>query len=168
MTAVYHIHDEPTGSRSHALIVNPFWPLLTMMLAGAWMGMVMFGLNAVLLRGPTWRRELLLAALVLLGAAMLYILILAAVGQRWLPELLLKYALLGIFVWKFTLGYWLFFLQQNTFALYEYFGGNAREAQRGSTGMVLLVVGMLFRSSVLSVLDSAPLYWRGLWFWVLR
>jgi hypothetical protein len=162
MSEVYHIHDEPTGSRSHALIVNPFWPLLTMMLAGAWLGTVMFGLNAALLRGPTWRRELLLSVSVLLGAALLFIVIGVAAVEHWLPPLLVRYALIGIVLWKLALAYWLFFLQQNTFSLYEYFGGNAREAQRGSAGMALLVVGMLFRTPVLKVFDS------DLWYWMVK
>jgi hypothetical protein len=162
MSAVYHIQDEPTGSRSHALIVNPFWSLLAMMLAGAWLGTLMFGLSAVLLRGPTWRRELLLSVLVLLGAPVLFILIRIAEVQQWLPHAWVRYAEVGITVWKLALAYGLFFLQQNAFALYEYFGGNARETQRGSVGTALVVVGLLFRPSVLGAVNYE------LWYWMVK
>jgi hypothetical protein len=130
MSIAYHIRDEPTGSRSHALILNPFWSLLAMMLGGAWLSALMFGSSAVLLRGPTWRREVTLAALMLLGAALLFIGI-RLLEQVGVPLAVLRYVFLTVVLWKLACAYWLFFLQQNTFALYEYFGGNAQESQRG-------------------------------------
>jgi hypothetical protein len=156
MSTVYRIKDEPTGHRSHALIVNPFWALLALMLGGAWLSALMYSANAILLRGPTWQREVALAGLMLLGAPL--ILIGLAQLAPWLPQRSLSYLYLTITLWKLGMGYWLFFLQQNTHALYEYFSGGAAETQRGSAGMVLVVVGVLARASVMSMFAS-PL-WR--------
>jgi hypothetical protein len=156
MSAVYRIQDEPTGHRSHALIVNPFWALLALMLGGAWLSALMYSANAILLRGPTWQREVAFAGLMLLGAPLILIGLVQL--APWLPQRSLSYLYLTVTLWKLGMCYWLFFLQQNTYALYEYFGGTAPAAQRGSAGMVLVVVGVLARSTVLGVVDS-PL-WR--------
>ena len=155
MSAVYHIQDEPTGRRSHALIVNPFWALLALMLGGAWLSALMYGSNAILLRGPTWRREIALAALMLLGAPLILIALLQL--APWLPQRSLSYVYLTVTLWKLGVCYWLFFLQQNTYALHEYFGGTAAEAQRGSAGVVLVVVGLLARSAVVNMFET-PLW----------
>lgn len=158
MSVAYHIRDEPTGSRSHALIVNPFWALLALMLAGSWMSAPLFGLNAALLRGPTWRRELALVALLLICAPLLFIALTFVADHQWLSQRLGRYVYLLIVLCKLAVAYWLFFLQQNTYALYEYFGGTAHETRRGSVGMVAVVAGMMFRSSVLAAFQT-PL-WR--------
>jgi hypothetical protein len=152
MSTVYHIRDEPTGRRSHALIVNPFWGLLALMLGGAWLSALMYATNALLLRGPTWRREITLAALMLLGALLIFT-VLEKLAPS-LPQGSLRYLVLAVTLWKLGVAYWLFFLQQNTYALYEYFGGTAAEARRGSTGLVLIAVGFLLRSKVITLFEA--------------
>jgi hypothetical protein len=155
MSVAYHIQDEPTGRRSHALIVNPFWGLLALMLGGAWLSALIYGANAVLLRGPTWRREITLVVLMLVGAPLILIGIVQL--APWVPKQSLSYVFLTVTQWKLGVAYWLFFLQQNTFGLYEYFGGTSGEARRGSVGMALVVVGLLLRSSVVNTFES-PLW----------
>src|SRR5262245_61052425 len=117
MSAVYRIPDEPTGNYANQLIVNPFWVLLSVMLAGCWLAAPLFALNALLLRGPTWRREVLLAVLMLLGAPLILYVLLIAEREAWLQLQVLRYLALSIVAWKLALAYWILFLQQNAFAL---------------------------------------------------
>src|SRR5262245_52797722 len=68
LSVAYHIQDEPLGGGRGLPALNPFWPLLAMMLGGAWIGAAAFAFNAWALRGPTWLREIGLAAAVLIGS----------------------------------------------------------------------------------------------------
>lgn len=157
MSVAYRIQDEPTGSRSSPLIFNPFWPLLGVMLAGTWLGVLMFAANAVTLRGQSWRRELALAIAIPLGSCVLLFAIGLAMGWGHLPEIVVGYALLLITTWKLALAYWIFFLQQSSFQLYEYFGGDSSRGQSLPLGAALVVGGSFLRSQVLEIFQSP--YW---------
>lgn len=138
MAAGYHIPDEPIGGETRGWIIEPFWPLLATMLAGAWLGAALFAINAWFLRGPHWQRELALAAAMLLGAAALHVIATGAGESGLIPQAAVKYALLSVIAWKLGLAYWLYFLQQNGFALYEYFGGKAQN------GLPIVIIGSVF------------------------
>jgi hypothetical protein len=109
VTVAYHIQDEPTGGgRAGAFILNPFWPLLGMMFAGAWLGALLFTSNAILLRGPTWRREIALAILMLVGAPALVMLLAILGDQGLISRRAFQYTLILVVVWKLAIGYWIF------------------------------------------------------------
>lgn len=158
MTVAYHIQDEPIGGRSGPPALDPFWLLLSMMFGGAWLGASAFAVNAWLLRGPTWAREVGLAIAVLLGApALLFGLgILRTNGM--LPGSSLQYAMLLIVAWKLGLAYWIFFLQQTSHSLYQYFNNVANPGRTASVGAMLVVAGGYFRSTVIDVSDSP--FWQ--------
>lgn len=152
MTVTYRIPDEPAGARERGWIVDPFWPLLGVMLAGAWLGAALFALNAWELRGPTWRREIGLSVAMLAGAAVLGFVIGQAETASLVPAGAVKYTILLIIAWKLGLTYWIYYLQQTAFSLYEYFGGKALN------GLPIILVGGFFVDRlVINALDH-PLW----------
>ena len=160
MTVAYHIQDEPTGGgRAGAFILNPFWPLLGMMFAGAWLGALLFTSNAILLRGPTWRREIALAILMLVGAPALLMLLAMLGDQGLISRRAFQYTLILVVVWKLAIGYWIFFLQQNTHALYEYFSGGSATGQSVPTGAMLVIGGSMLKSTVVGAVASPFWQW---------
>ena len=160
MTVAYHIHDEPTGAgRSGTLILNPFWPLLGMMFAGAWLGALLFTSNAILLRGPTWRREVVLAALMMVGVPALLMFLGILASQGIISRRAFQYTLILLVVWKLAFGYWIFFLQQNTHALYEYFYGGSGGGQSVPTGAVLVIGGSMLKSTIVNAFASPFWQW---------
>jgi hypothetical protein len=157
VTTTYRIQDEPAASRSSVLIFNPFWPLLALMLAGAWLGVLMFAASAMCLRGQTWRREVLLAAAIPIGACILTLIVAIAGTAADLPKLAISYGLLLVTAWKLGVGYWIFFLQQNAFSLYEYFRGDVSAGQSIPLGAALVTFGALARAHVVDAVPSV--YW---------
>jgi uncharacterized membrane protein YeiB len=152
--ATYRILDEPVAHGLKLPALNPFWPLLGMMFGGAWLGVAMFVFNAIALRGPTFAREVGIAGAILLGAPLIVFLIGVALNQQWLNETAIKYALLLVVAWKLSLAYAIFFLQQQSHALYEYFERGPRNPQLASVGPALVVVGSLVKSNVIGAVDS--------------
>jgi uncharacterized membrane protein YeiB len=152
--ASYRILDEPVARGFTLPALNPFWPLLGMMFGGAWLGVAMFVFNAVALRGPTFARELGIAGGILLGSPLIVFLIGFALNQQWMTEGAIKYALLLVVAWKLSLAYWVFFLQQQSHALYEYFERGSRNPQLASVGPALVIAGSLVKSSVIGAVDS--------------
>jgi hypothetical protein len=150
----YQIKDEPTRT-SNTLVINPFWALLGMMLGGAWLGAVLFGLNAVFLRGATWRRELILIVAMILGAGLIAVLLSKASAAGLISEDAMKYALLSVTIWKLAIAYWIFFLQQTSHSLYEYFtAGQAAGSNRFPVPLLLLGAGVWFNKAILAMFTS--------------
>jgi hypothetical protein len=75
----YQIIDEPRPSPLSRFIVNPFWFLLAGMLLPSFILLAAagFALNALALRGPTWKAELLWLA----GVAVIVLGFVPAVAQ---------------------------------------------------------------------------------------
>ena len=138
MAATYRIPDEPIGGETRGWIIEPFWPLLATMLAGAWLGAALFAVNAWFLRGPHWQREIALCAAMLIGAGALQVLAAGAGEAGLISQGAVEYALLSVIAWKLCTAYWLFFLQQNGFALYQYFGGKVQN------GLPVVLIGSIF------------------------
>lgn len=154
MSALYHIQDEPRPGTLARLTVNPVFPLLAMMMAGSWLGLPWFVFNAFALGSVTRRKELGIALGVVPGTLLLYLLLGLLYTRGVLPERALPYAAVGITVWKLTLGYVLFELQQRSFALHEYYGGPVRN------GALVLVAGIAVGTSVVMRFWGAnPLMW---------
>jgi hypothetical protein len=156
LSVAYRIQDEPIGDRRGLPALDPFWPLLAMMFGGAWIGTAAFAYNAWVLRGPTWVREIALAVATLIGAPVLLFGLGILRSSDLLPGSSLQYAFLLIVAWKLGLAYWMFFLQQNSHALYEYFGGyHDRAAQ---LGVLLVFAGGFLKPHVVDALASP--FWQ--------
>jgi len=158
LTVAYRIQDEPVGGRNGPPALEPFWLLLALMLGGAGLGASAFAVNAWLLRGPSWGREVAIAIAILLGAPAILFGLLVLRSDGLLPGSSFQYAMLLIVAWKLGLAYWIFFLQQTSHALYEYFSGSGNQGRTASIGALLVVGGGYFRSEIVKVFDSP--FWQ--------
>jgi hypothetical protein len=141
--AEYQLPDEPLPSRWSRLSVNPVWPLLALMLGGLWLAWPWFAFNAFAMGSPTRRREWGALALGLLGVLSLSSAIVLLAAANLLAGVGLKYAWLGVTIWKLAIGYFLHAWQGRSFALYEYYGGSYKN------GLPLLLAGAFLRRRVL-------------------
>jgi hypothetical protein len=149
-SSAYRIQDEPAPSGLGHLIVNPVFPLLSIMFAGAWLALPWFAFNAFALGSPTRRKELALALAAPVGLVAISLGLAVAYTLLKLPEASLPYLRVLLIVWKLAVAYWLFDLQKRGFALHEYFGGRVRN------GVLVLVAGLMLRPVVLGAFgDSA-------------
>lgn len=154
--SAYRILDEPIAGQTKLPALNPFWPLLGMMFGGAWLGAAAFIFNAIALRGPTMAREIGIAIALLLGSPLILLLIGVSFNQQWIDEGAIKYAMLLIVAWKFSLGYWIYFLQQRSHALYEYFEKSSGNPQ---VGPALVILGGVLRTKVVGAIASPFWVW---------
>jgi hypothetical protein len=135
----YSIRDEPQSGPLSAYAVNPMWPLLAVMFAGAWLGWVWFAFNAVALGTPTRRQEHAIVGVAFTATAAFAV--------------ALRLALLVITVWKLGLSYALYLVQRRTFHIYEYYGGAVRN------GLGVVIAGAIVgRPLVMDLIDS--MVWR--------
>lgn len=141
-TGAYRIADEPSPGALGRFAVNPFWPMLASMLAGAWVGVPWYALNALALGSATRRRELVWLLAGVLGAA-------AAVGAIFLAyyrglvplasiRLVLRYGHVLVVAWRLTAAYAVFQLQESSFELHRHFGG------RVVNGAPLVILAAVF------------------------
>jgi hypothetical protein len=137
VAAAYRIADEPVPGRLAGLAVAPFWPLLAAMVAGFWLALPWFAVNAAALGSATRRREwawiaggLLVSAA--LGGGLLWALDHELIGVR-----AFRYAVVGLVAWRLVVAYLVFALQQPSFELHRHFGGASR------SGVLLVAVGAL-------------------------
>jgi hypothetical protein len=149
MTQGYRILDEPRpGPHSH-LSANPFWILLASMLGGAWLAWPWFVFNAIAIGSATRVKEIALVAAGVAGSIVLYFGLEEAISRSVIDERSAPYAVLVIVAYKLGISYALHLLQSRSFQLHEYFGGAVR------SGMLLVIVGALARSSVLNQLQGS-------------
>jgi hypothetical protein len=147
VSAGYRIPDEPL-TQPRGFVIDPFWALLAVMMGGAAFGALLFALNAWFLRGPTWRREMELSITMLVGAGILGFLLVQAEASGAIPTGAVKYAFLIVVAWKLAVTYWIYYLQQTGFALFEYFGGKAQN------GLAIVFVGaILLRRVMVEAVD---------------
>lgn len=150
MTARYRIPDEPLPTGLAHLAVDPLWPMLAQMLAGSWLALPWFAVNAQALGSPTRVREWALALASLLGSVALVFALAAAAGMGWLAGAWLQVAVLSVVCLKLAIAYALYFHQARVFELFEHFGGTARN------GLVVLVIAAVFgRAWVLERIGNA-------------
>jgi hypothetical protein len=131
--------------------VNPFWPLLALMLGGSWLGLTWFVLNGWAMGSARKMRELGIAAIGIAGSVVIVLAIVLAAGAGALPKSALPYALLVATVWKLGVGYVLFRLQTQTFGLYEYYGGPV------SNGIFVALAGAFLAPRVEAALSDSAL-----------
>jgi hypothetical protein len=147
VSAGYRIPDEPLA-QPRGFVIDPFWALLAVMIGGAAFGALLFALNAWFLRGPTWRREVELSLTMLVGAGILGFLLGQAEASGALSAGSVKYAFLIVVAWKLAVTYWIYYLQQTGFALFEYFGGKAQN------GLAVVLIGsFLGRRVIVDAVD---------------
>ena len=144
----YAIIDEPSPGPLARLSVNPFWPFLALMLAGAWIAWPWFVLNALAMGSATRRREIALCAAGLLGSVALAVVAGVLLGDGVLSAESLPYALIVFMVFKLGIGYAVHLLQARSAELYVYFGGAMRN------GVLVVVVGAIARPLLLEQLGS--------------
>jgi hypothetical protein len=137
MTTRYRIPDEPLPTGLAHVAVDPLWPMLAQMLAGSWLALPWFAVNAQALGSPTRAREWMFVGISLLGSVAL-VLGLAVAADNGLEGAWLKVALLSVVCLKLAIAYALYFHQARVFELWEHFGGQARN------GLLVLVVGAAF------------------------
>ncbi|MBI2839115.1 MAG: hypothetical protein HYX75_12415 [Acidobacteria bacterium] len=123
---LYRLPDEPHPGSLAQLAVRPFWPLLGVMLGGAWLSWPWFVVNGFAVGSPTRKRELALAACGFAGTIALVTLILRVDQMYDLSRATANFALLAITVWKLAISYSLFAHQSRSFGLYEYYGGKVK------------------------------------------
>lgn len=154
MTATtYRIADEPVPSARARAVVNPFWPLLSVMFAGAWLAWPWYVWNGYAIGSPTRRREAAIAALGFVGALALGVALLVLAEREVIGERAIPYAVLSLSAWKLGVTYWLHVVQMRTFHLYEHFAGRVRN------GAVVVAVGALLgRPLVIGLVDHV--LWR--------
>jgi hypothetical protein len=120
----YRIEDEPRPGALAKWAVSPFWPLLGMMLGGAWLGLPWFVFNSIAVGSPTRVREWCLAGVALVGSVFIGWALIQLAGSGYLAsQAQVEYALLVLVVWKLTIGYLLYMQQNQTIEIYQYYGG---------------------------------------------
>ena len=150
MPSSYRIVDEPRPGQLSQVATAPFWPLLGLMLGGAWLAWPWFLLNGAAIGSANRRREVSLVGCGFVGSIVLGLLMLRLLDEEtsgWAVSLWV----LGLQIVKLGVGYWLFNLQARSFALFEYFGGRPRNA------FLIVAAGAYLRSTVLSAV-SWPLW----------
>lgn len=137
MSDVYRLPDEPKASGLSRWAVQPFWPLLGMMVGGAWLAWPWYVLNGFAMGSPTRRRELLLVvaglAVIPLPVSGAGLLLLAGWDRDWVVQI----TGLLVILWKLGISYWLYALQSRTFELYRYYGGAV------ANGGLPLIIGLV-------------------------
>jgi hypothetical protein len=123
----YQIADEPIETSLRAYVVRPSAPLLAIMVGGAWLSWPWFAFNAIAMGSPTKRKEIALCVAAFVGTAVLAQLVITLARAGIIPagpgE---QIALLGVTTFKLTITYYISALQERTFHVYEYYGGQVR------------------------------------------
>jgi hypothetical protein len=147
-SATYELIDEPRPGALSKLAVKPLWPLLAVMLGGAWISWPWFVLNGFAVGSPTRRRELAWAIAGVAGSFALLVGISFLLGAKVVGGLGFRYLLIGVVVYKLYVSYLLYSLQSRSFGLFEHFGGETK------SGLFPLIAAALLRPRLLEVLPG--------------
>lgn len=151
MTTKYKIIDEPSPGPLARVIANPFWPLLGLMLGGAWLAWPWFLLNSHALGSATQRREQVLAGAAFAGSVVLAFLVAATVPSAQDDLRVFRYALLAMRTFKLAMGYLLYLEQRKSFQIHETFGG------KGMNAAAIVAAGYGLRQVLFSLTDNLVL-----------
>lgn len=138
----YQIIDETRKSSFEKYSVNPVWPLLAVMLIGAWFGYLWFIINSIFLSSYYMKKEIAAIVAAILFSIGFILLLSHSYDQMLFPKIAIKYLLLLVVVIKLAAGYYLYLKQSHSFSLFEYF--NDYEVRNG--GLILLVGFVLLRN----------------------
>jgi len=155
----YRIVDEPAPSGVAHLAVRPLWPLLGLMLGGAWLAWPWFVLNAIALgaRSKTrllaWIGGTIAVCLAVAGPA-----VVLAQGGR-LPQIVVPWVGFVLVICKLTVGYVATEQQTQPAELHAHFGGRLRNGLP-----IVLAAFFLGRDMVARLLhsidgDAAAIAW---------
>ncbi|HUJ57700.1 MAG TPA: hypothetical protein VLX92_04395 [Kofleriaceae bacterium] len=149
MSDVYLLPDEPRPSRWNRFAVSPNGPLLAAMLCGAWLAWPWFAFNAIAMGSPTRKKEIAWAAVGAAGTLALAATIAALLAGGYLESrTAIRFALLGVAIWKLSLCYYVNLVQRRTFEVYRYYGGIVRNAT------YVLAIGYYARSVLIGMTDD--------------
>ena len=155
MSEGYRIPDEPRPGPLAEWAVNPFWPLLAMMLGGAWIGLPWFLFNGYAIGSATFTKEAVITVLTpVVAVALLFLGLVVMQSADW-PQRALNYIIVFVTAAKLGGGYWLYSTQSPSFEIYEWFGGKVRQ------GMILAIVASVARSYVVGPAFKASI-WLGI------
>lgn len=146
----YHIEDEPRPGPLGHLVVDPVWPLFGVMFGGAVLAWPWFVWNGFAVGSPTRFREAAVAAAGFAGTILLLVVLGVLASNEAISGLGVRYALIGVTVWKLGVSYWLHVIQSRSFHLYEHFGGTVK------SGLGIVFVGALL---VPRALAGLPDFW---------
>jgi hypothetical protein len=121
------------------------------MFGGAWLSWGWFAINGIAVGSPTKRLEWSIIAGGLLVCVFLIFGITAVVDNEWIGDAYTKYLVLVIVAWKLGITYALYFLQDHTIELYEYYGGSVKNG-------VYVILAAFFVSPLL--LGNLPAFAR--------
>ncbi|MEW5850635.1 MAG: hypothetical protein AB2A00_17750 [Myxococcota bacterium] len=144
----YRIVDEPRPTGLAAHVCNPMWVLLASMVAGLWLSAPWFIFNAFAMGSSSRVREALWVVAAPVASLTLLFLLVVARRAELLPSWAVPYCMVVIITTKLGLAYRVFQLQQQGYALHQYFGAPVRNA------LPLVLVGALLRPKVLGLVDS--------------
>jgi hypothetical protein len=148
MGPTYAIVDEPRTSRYVRWATQPYFPLLALVMGGAWAAWPWYAFNSVALGSRTRGRELGLVAVGFVGAVIIAVALGALYHAGVLTRITLPYAQLVLVVWKIGLSYWLYELQSRPAALRQHYGGVLRN------GAMVVVAAAFVRFVVLDRLGE--------------
>lgn len=155
---IYRIDDEPRPGTLAKFASAPFWPLLALMMGGLWLGLPWFVFNSIAVGSPTRVREWVWVGVGVLGSVLIGLALMWLLSAGYIvSKAQVQYALLVLVVWKLTIGYVLFTLQNATIELYQYYGG----ALNRFAPLVAIAGAFVLKSAVLNLVPAT------LWFLVL-
>lgn len=148
----YQIADEPAPTELSHYVVRPTAPLMAVMLCGAWLAWPWFAFNAYAMGSPTKKKEIALclgafAVTAVLGALWVFLVDSDIITSR----LWARLTLLAIITFKVGASYYICSVQNQTFHVYQYYGGAVAAARK------VLAAGLLLRSFVIGAIDD-PLW----------
>jgi hypothetical protein len=152
--SAYRIVDEPEPSPLAHLVVDPIWPMFSVMFAGPWLAWPWFVFNAWALGAAQRRRSLWLAGAALLGSYALFFAIIYGQDGGLLPSHLTPYGWIALTAAQLGAGYALYLEQAQSYELFQHFGGGRH------SGAFLLLLGALLRPWVAASPLLLPLVLR--------
>lgn len=152
MASTYRIVDEPTPGPAAQFVAAPMFPLLALMLGGAWLAWPWYIVNGWAMGSATRVRETVLVLGTTVCTAALAFIILGLEADKILTGVGIQLAVLLLTVLKLATAYWLHTLQAVGHQLFLYVRGGEDTGNGNAWGMVLL--GMFARGWVLKQLPD--------------
>jgi hypothetical protein len=137
----YRIIDARQPSRVGHLAVNPYFPLLSLMLGGGWIGWPWFAFNAVALGSYTRTREIVVSAAAAAGVPALALALGYLYTRGLFGETAFPYCQLLVVVLKLSCGYFVNAWQERASQLREHFDSPLRNGM----GVVVAATWLRFQ-----------------------
>ena len=140
--ADYAIIDEPKPGKLARFVVRPYWAVVALLVAGAWLAFPWLIFNAHALGSPSKSREIG-GAMAYFAAATGLATAVVVVGGLGLPAIIGSFLMLSVTVMKAGVAFWATTLQSRSFAQLESLGG------RPMNPCFVLVVGWILSDLLL-------------------